>query len=186
MEVNHLNLPLSESDILPLRAGDAVELSGTVYTGRDAAHKRLTAALERGEALPIQLEGAGIYYVGPAPALPGQAVGAAGPTTSYRMDAYAPALIEHGLKFMIGKGDRSDKVIEAMFKYGCVYFAAIGGAAALLSKHIVSSKVIAYDDLGTEAIHEFELKDFPVFVAIDAYGNDLYREGPKRFLREQA
>ncbi len=186
METRKLVLPLREEDIASLHAGDAVALSGPIYTGRDAAHKRLTAAIAKGEDLPVALAGAGIYYVGPAPALSGQAVGAAGPTTSYRMDAYAPTLMEHGLKCMIGKGDRSDSVIKSMTAHKCVYFAAVGGAAALLSKHIVSCRVVAYPDLGTEAIHVFELSDFPVIVAIDAYGNDLYREGPKQFVKDHA
>ena len=186
MEERRLRLPLSEREIMDLKAGDAVLLSGLIYTGRDAAHKRLAASIECGETLPIALKNAGIYYVGPAPALPGQAVGAAGPTTSYRMDAYTPLLIEHGLKIMIGKGDRSDTVIKSMIAHRCVYFAAVGGAAALLSKHIMSSRVVAYDDLGTEAIHEFELNDFPVTVAIDAHGGNLYRNGPQDFLKEHS
>ena len=174
-EAKRIQLPLNEDAVLSLKAGDTVLLNGKVYTGRDAAHRRLAAAIQRSEKLPIDLKGAGIYYVGPAPSRPGQAVGAAGPTTSYRMDAYAPLLMEQGLKFMIGKGDRSDAVIEAMKRCKCVYFAAVGGAAALLSKHITGSRILAYDDLGTEAIHEFELSDFPVIVAIDAMGNNLYR-----------
>ena len=160
MEAMHIDLPLCDETAQKLRAGDTVLLSGLVYTGRDAAHKRMVSALEAGRPLPFPLKGAVIYYVGPAPAAEGQAVGAAGPTTSYRMDAYAPLLIGNGLRGMIGKGDRSQAVIDAMMKHQCVYFAAVGGAAALLSKHIVSSHVIAYDDLGTEAVHEFELKDF--------------------------
>ena len=179
-------IPLSQEDILSLRAGDAVLLSGKTLTGRDAAHKRMKAAIEAGETLPFRIDGAGIYYVGPAPAGEGRAVGAAGPTTSYRMDAYAPLLMQNGLRFMIGKGDRSDAVIEAMQEHKCVYFVAVGGAAALLSKHITESRVLAYDDLGTEAVHEFTLEDFPVIVAIDAYGRDLYRAGPEEFKREHS
>ncbi len=177
MIIRHLTLPLSDSDILSLSVGETVLLSGPIYTGRDAAHKRIAAVLEQGLTPPIDLHGAGIYYVGPAPAQPGQTVGAAGPTTSYRMDAYTPLLMKHGLKVMIGKGDRSDAVLEAIMQHKGIYFAAVGGAAALLSKHIVRSRVIAYEDLGTEAIHEFVLSEFPVTVAIDSCGQDLYRIG---------
>ena len=176
MTPKKIQLPLTQEEARTLKMGDSVLLSGTIYTGRDAAHKRLVSALDRGEELPIELSGAGIYYVGPAPASPGRAVGPAGPTTSYRMDAYAPRLMDEGLKLMMGKGDRSDAVIASMVKNQCVYLAAVGGAAALLSKHIIASRVLAYEDLGTEAIHEFTLRDFPAIVAIDAQGNDLYRQ----------
>ena len=186
MEIKRVTLPLDDETILSLKAGETVLLSGRVYTGRDAAHKRMVSAIEKGDSLPFDLRGESIYYVGPAPAREGQAVGAAGPTTSYRMDAYAPALLERGLKGMIGKGDRSESVIEAIKKYRCVYFAAVGGAAALISKHILSSRVIAYDDLGTEAVHEFEISDFPAIVAIDCLGNDLYKDGPTRFFVNKA
>ena len=166
--------PLSEEAARALRAGQRVLIDGAVYTARDAAHKRMIEALERGEGLPIELDGAVIYYVGPTPGAPGQVVGSAGPTTSARMDAYAPRLIERGLRGMIGKGGRSPEVVEAMVKHGAVYFAATGGAGALLGRRVVSAEVLAYDDLGTEALRRFEVKDFPAIVAIDAAGRSLY------------
>ena len=181
MNTIHLDLPLDESKVRSLRAGDAVTLSGSILTGRDAAHKRLIELIDNGEELPISLEGETIYYVGPAPASPGHAVGSAGPTTSYRMDAYTPKLLERGLRAMIGKGLRNSDVVEAMKTHGAVYFGAVGGAAALISRSIQSSEVIAYPDLGAEAIHRFVIKDFPVIVLIDSSGNNLYESGPKLY-----
>lgn len=167
-------LPLDEETARSLRAGDVVLLSGSLYTGRDAAHKRLIALLDEGRPLPFVIRSQTIYYVGPAPASPGHAVGAAGPTSSYRMDAYTPRLLDLGLRGMIGKGLRSEAVIASMKKNGAVYFGAVGGAAALIARSIVSSEVVAYEDLGTEAIHRFEVKDFPALVLIDSLGVSLY------------
>jgi fumarate hydratase subunit beta len=152
-----------------------------MLTGRDAAHKRLVDLIEKGEELPVDLKGQIIYFVGPTPTRPGEAIGSAGPTTSYRMDAYSPILIERGLKGMIGKGSRSREVVDAMGKYKAVYFAAVGGAAALISRRIVSSEVLAYEDLGPEAIRRLEVKDFPVIVVNDTQGNDLYEQGVKEY-----
>ncbi len=175
--------PLSDEDIMNLKIGDRVLITGKILTGRDSAHKRLYELIEKGEKLPIDIKGQIIYYVGPAPAKPGQVIGSAGPTTSYRMDPYAPLLMEHGLKGMIGKGVRSKPVRDAMKKFKGVYFAATGGAGALIAKNIRAAKVIAYDDLGPEAIRELEVEDFPVIVANDAFGGDLYEEGMKKFRR---
>ena len=170
-----MHTPFTESEIRELRAGDRVLLSGIVYTGRDAAHKRLCAMLEKGEALPVDLNGQAIYFVGPCPAPPGRPIGSAGPTTSGRMDAYSPRLIaECGLRGMIGKGDRNEAVRNAMKEYGCVYFAATGGAGALIADSIVSAEVVAFADLGPEAIYKLELDALPLVVAIDAQGNSLY------------
>ena len=177
----HLSLPLSMADILALRAGDACLLTGPVYTARDAAHKRICSCLEEGKQAPFPLMGAAIYYAGPAPAPDGRIIGPVGPTTSYRMDAYAPRLMQKGVNAMIGKGDRSDDVISEMKRSGCVYFAAVGGAAALLADRVKSCECCAYEDLGAEAVYRLELEDFPVFVAIDACGNDIYRDGPKAY-----
>lgn len=179
-----LTLPLKDEDICKLRAGDIVTLTGDVFTARDAAHKRLIALMEEGKPLPISLSGQTIYYVGPAPASPGHAVGSAGPTTSYRMDSYTPRLLSLGLKGMIGKGIRSREVQEAMQKYGAVYLGAVGGAAALISRSIKKSEVIAYPDLGPEAIHRFTVENFPVIVLMDAFGSNLYEEGPRLYKRE--
>jgi len=179
-----LEIPLKDEDIEKLKAGDKVSLTGVVYTARDAAHKRLVELLESGEELPIPLEGQVIYYVGPAPTPPGKPIGSAGPTTSYRMDPYTPALIEKGLKGMIGKGERSEQVVEAMKKHKAVYFAATGGAAALISKRIVKAEVIAYEDLGAEAIRRLEVKDFPLIVAQDCHGGNIYSEGQKKYERK--
>lgn len=176
-----LKTPLTEEDVRKLVAGDKVSLSGIVYTARDAAHKRLVELLEQGKELPMSLEGQIIYYVGPAPTPPGKAIGSAGPTTSYRMDPYTPALIENGLKGMIGKGERNEKVVDAMKKHGAVYFAATGGAAALISKCITGAEVIAYEDLGAEAIRELTVEDFPVIVAQDSSGGNIYSEGQKKY-----
>lgn len=169
-----INLPLDEKTILSLKAGDSVFLSGTLITARDAAHQRLFECLENNQPLPINLSGEVIYYVGPAPAKPGAAVGSAGPTSSYRMDTFTPALLEKGLKGMIGKGDRSETVIQAIIDNKAIYFAAIGGLGATISKSIIKSEVLCFEDLGPEAIHRFWVKDFPAIVVIDAYGNDLY------------
>jgi fumarate hydratase subunit beta len=176
-----LTPPLTDEDVANLRAGDRVLISGTMLTGRDAAHKRLVDLLEKGEELPVDLKGQIIYFVGPTPTRPGEAIGSAGPTTSYRMDAYSPILIEKGLKGMIGKGSRSSEVVDAMIKYKAVYFAAVGGAAALISRRIISSEILAYEDLGPEAIRRLEVKDFPVIVVNDTQGNDLYEQGVKEY-----
>ena len=168
-----INLPLTDDVINELKAGDSVLISGAMITGRDAAHKRLYELIEKGEELPVNIKGEVIYYVGPAPAKPGHAVGPAGPTSSYRMDKYTPALLDRGLKGMIGKGARNQEVIDSMIKNHVVYFAAIGGAAALISKSIKKVEVLAYEDLGTEAIYQFEVEDFPAIVAIDAQGNSV-------------
>ena len=170
-----IRAPFTEADIRELRAGDQVFISGTVYTGRDAAHKRLVNMLDKGETLPVDLDGQAIYFVGPCPAPPGRPIGSAGPTTSGRMDFYSPRIIaECKLRAMIGKGDRSQAVKDAMKKYGCVYFAATGGAGALIAKAIVKAEVVAFDDLGPEAIYKLELDNLPLVVAIDAEGNSLY------------
>lgn len=179
-----MRVPLTGEASASLRAGDYVYLSGTIYTARDAAHKRMYEALERGEALPLDLENNVIYYMGPSPAREGRAIGSAGPTTSSRMDKYAPSLLDLGLKGMIGKGKRNLAVKEAIVRNGAVYFAAVGGAGALLSRAIISSEVIAYDDLGTEAIRKLEVKDFPVIVVMDAEGNDLYETAIREYNKE--
>jgi fumarate hydratase subunit beta len=178
-----LTTPLTDADLENIRIGDRVMLNGVIYTARDAAHKRLVQLITGGEALPFELQGQIIYYVGPSPAKPGRPIGAAGPTTSYRMDAYAPELIARGLKGMIGKGARNQAVREAMQKYKAVYFAAIGGAGALMAKSIVSAEVIAYPELGPEAIRRLEVHDFPVIVANDIHGGDLYQEGIQAYAR---
>jgi len=165
-----------------LKMGDRVLISGRIIAARDAAHKKILEALERGEALPVELRGETIYYVGPTPAQPGLVVGSAGPTTAGRMDVYTPTLLEHGLLGMIGKGDRSEAVIEAMKKNGSVYFAATGGAGALLAKHIKKYTVLAYSELGPEALAELEVENFPVLVAIDSEGNNIYRSGPVNYV----
>ncbi|MDY5112598.1 MAG: Fe-S-containing hydro-lyase [Bilifractor sp.] len=169
-----MNVPMSREDIRSLHAGDYVYLTGTVYTARDAAHKRMKEAIDQGKELPFDVRGNIIYYMGPSPAREGRPIGSAGPTTAGRMDKYAPQLMDLGLSGMIGKGRRTQEVADAIVRNGCVYFAAVGGAGALLSKRILSSKVIAYDDLGTEAIRRLTIKDFPVIVAIDAEGNNIY------------
>lgn len=182
-EAIRLTTPLRREDVEGLRIGDRVLLNGTVYTARDAAHKRLVQLIEAGDPLPFELEGSVIYYVGPSPAKPGHAVGAAGPTTSYRMDAYAPTLMERGLRGMIGKGKRNDAVKDAMRSHKAVYFAAIGGAGALMARSILSAEVIAYPELGPEAIRRLEVRDFPVIVANDTHGGDLYDEGARTYAR---
>ncbi len=177
----HVQLPLTDETVLLLKAGDEVLLSGRVLTGRDAAHRRLTAMLEAGEALPVSLAGETIYYVGPAPARPGQTVGPAGPTSSYRMDRFTPPLLKLGLKGMIGKGRLGPQSLQAMKEHPSVYFAAVGGSAVLISKSIRSSRVVAWPDLGAEAVHYFEIEDFPAVVAVDSRGINLYDEGPKLY-----
>ena len=178
-----LKTPLTNTDVEKLKAGDKVLLNGVIYTGRDAAHKRLFDLLKEGKPLPIEIKGQIIYYVGPAPAKPGRAIGSAGPTTSGRMDAYSPKLMEIGLKGMIGKGMRKKEVVEAMKKYKAVYFAATGGAGALLAKAIKKAQVVAYEDLGPEAINRLEVVDFPVIVVNDTKGNDLYQQGMKQYAK---
>ena len=174
-EVKHMTAPLSEADIRSLNAGDIVCLSGTILTGRDAAHKRLCALLDENRELPVDLDGQIIYFVGPCPAPPGRVIGSAGPTTSGRMDAYSPRLIkECRLRGMIGKGDRNQAVKDAMQEYGAVYFAATGGAGALIAKSIVKAEVVAFDDLGPEAIYRLEVKELPLVIAIDSHGKTLY------------
>ncbi len=176
-----LNTPLTDQDVEKLNIGDKVLLTGVIYTGRDAAHKRLFDLIGEGKSLPFDIRGQVIYYVGPAPAKPGKPIGSAGPTTSYRMDAYAPKLMELGLKGMIGKGNRGADVIEAMKKHKAVYFGATGGAGALLARSIKKAETIAYEDLGPEAIQRLEVEDFPVVVINDTRGNDLYVEGAKKY-----
>ena len=178
--------PLSHEDARKLKAGDSVLLSGVIYTARDAAHKRLCELVAQGKELPMDIRDAVIYFVGPTPAKPGQAIGSAGPTTSYRMDAYSPTLIAQGQTGMIGKGKRGPEVIAAMKEHGAVYFGAIGGCGALLSKCIKKAEVIAYEDLGAEAIRRLEVEDFPVVVVIDSEGNNLYETGKQAYLDTQA
>ncbi len=174
MATYNLNTPLRDEDVSKLKAGDVVNLSGTIYTARDAAHKRLIDTLDKGDELPFPLEGAVIYYVGPAPAPPGCAIGSAGPTTSGRMDAYAPRLHSLGVKASIGKGKRTDEVREALQKHVGVYFGATGGAGALLSQRIEAAEIIAYEELGPEAIRKLTVRDFPLLVVNDAHGNEQY------------
>ena len=182
-QIKRITTPLTEEKVKSLEAGDTVYISGTIYTGRDAAHQRLIDTLRQGEKLPFDIKDQIIYYVGPAPAKPGQAIGSAGPTTSYRMDDLTVPLLELGLNGMIGKGSRSQKVIEGMKKYGAIYFAAIGGAGALIANSIKGAEVIAYDDLGTEAIRKLEVEDFPVIVVIDNEGNNLYETEREKYSR---
>ena len=183
MSVIRISTPLDDETVTQLKSGNNVLINGIIYTGRDAAHKRLVDLLARGESLPFDIAGQIIYFVGPTPARPGRPVGSAGPTTSYRMDAYSPKLIAQGLKGMIGKGARSQEVLEAMQKYKCVYMAAVGGAGALILQSIKSSEVIAYEDLGPEAIRKMTVEDFPAVVVNDVLGNDLYQEGIKQYRR---
>ena len=177
--MKNINVPLSHADIADLKAGEQVLLSGIIYTARDAAHRRMIEYLEKGEGLPIDINGQVIYYMGPTPAKPGKVIGSAGPTTSSRMDIYTPKLLDAGLKGMIGKGKRSTEVIESIKKYKAVYFAAAGGAGALLSKRIKKAELVAYGDLGPEAIYRLEVEDFPVIVVNDIYGKDLYEEAQR-------
>ena len=183
-EMKKLTTPLTSADVEALKVGDKVSLTGVIYTGRDAAHKRLVELLDAGKELPFDPKGQIIYYVGPAPAKPGSPIGSAGPTTSYRMDAYAPRLIEVGLKGMIGKGSRNKEVVDAMMSHKAVYFAAVGGAAALIAKRIKSKELVAYEDLGAEAIFRLEVEDFPVIVANDVNGEDLYQKGIEAYRRD--
>jgi len=183
-ETKRISTPLSDETIAGLRAGDSVLITGEIYTGRDAAHKRLMELIDQGKELPVDLKGQVIYYVGPAPAKPGYASGSAGPTTSGRVDPYTPALLDRGLKGMIGKGLRNDAVIQSMVKNRAVYFAAVGGAAALIARSIKKSEVVAYEDLGAEAIHRYSVEEFPAIVVIDAGGNDLYKTAPGMYAKE--
>ena len=178
-DVKILRTPLGEGVVRELRAGDEVSISGVVYTARDMAHKRLCELIDAGEELPIELEGQVIYFVGPTPAAEGRVIGSAGPTTSSRMDAFSPKLIARGLKGMIGKGYRGAEVREALKEFCAVHFAAVGGAGALLSQHITACEVVAYEELGTEAIRRLEFKDFPAVVAYDCYGGDVYEQGKR-------
>ena len=180
----YINAPLSREDAAKLKSGDYVYITGTIYTARDAAHKRMYEALQNNQSLPINMENNIIYYMGPSPAREGRPIGSAGPTTASRMDKYAPELLDLGLRGMIGKGKRTEAVRDAIVRNGAVYFAAVGGAGALLSKSVLSSEVVAYDDLGTEAIRKLEVKDFPVIVVIDKDGNNLYETAVKAYEQE--
>lgn len=179
-----ITAPLTPETARRLRAGDSVLISGTIIAARDAAHKRLTETLERGEKLPIDITGAVIYYVGPAPAKPGHPIGSAGPTTSGRMDAYTPALLDQGMLGMVGKGGRSPAVVEAVKKHGAVYFAAVGGAGALIARTIKKYTVLAYEELGPEAVAAIEVEDFPAIVVLDSEGKDYYEEGQRAYRKE--
>ena len=181
----HIRVPMDKENAKSLRAGDYVYLTGTVYTARDAAHKRMDEALREGGELPFDIKGQIIYYMGPSPAREGRPIGSAGPTTASRMDKYTPRLLDLGMGAMIGKGKRSSEVIEAIVRNGAVYFAAVGGAGALLSKCITSSEVIAYDDLGTEAIRRLEIEDFPVIVVVDSEGGNLYETAVEEYRRTE-
>jgi len=182
-EVKHIDAPLESGLVRELRASEKVLLSGTIITGRDADHKRMTDLLRAGEPLPFSIEGEIIYYVGPTPAPPGRPIGAAGPTTAYRMDAYAPLLIEHSLKGMIGKGRRSDAVKQAMAQWGAVYFTSVGGAGALISQCIKQAEILAWEDLGAEAVRRLVVENLPLIVATDVHGGDLYISGPAQYRR---
>ncbi|MBU8728980.1 MULTISPECIES: Fe-S-containing hydro-lyase [Cytobacillus] len=186
MSAIKVTIPIEENLLLSLKAGERVLLSGTIYTARDAAHKRMSEALEKGEDLPFNIEGQTIYYVGPTPAKPGQVIGSAGPTTSGRMDKYTPSLLDRGLKGMIGKGYRSKEVIDSMKKNKAVYFAAIGGSGALIARSIKTMEVIAYEDLGPEAIYKLTVRDFPAVVIIDSNGTDWYQLGKQKFNDQNA
>ena len=177
-----IELPITRESVRNIKSGESLLLSGVIYTARDAAHKRLVELVEKGEELPFDIKNSTIYYVGPTPAKPGQAIGSAGPTTSYRMDAYSPTLIREGETGMIGKGKRSPEVIAAMKEYGAVYFAAIGGAGALLSNCIKSAEIVAYEDLGAEAVRRLVVEDLPDVCVIDCEGNNLYENGRKAYL----
>jgi fumarate hydratase subunit beta len=180
----HITVPFSAKEAAFLTAGDLVYLTGTVYTARDAAHKRMMDTLAAGKPLPIDIEGSVIYYMGPSPAREGRVIGSAGPTTSSRMDKYTPTLLDLGLAGMIGKGKRSPQVKESMIQNGAVYFAAVGGAGALLSHSVIASQPVAYEDLGTEAIRKLYIKDFPAIVVIDSLGHDLYESNPQQYQKE--
>lgn len=184
--MKRISLPLSEEEVLSLKSGDRVLLTGYIYTSRDAGHKRMCETLKKGGELPFDIKNSVIYYVGPTPASKGQIIGSAGPTTSGRMDKYAPVLIEKGLRGMIGKGARSEEVIEAIKKYNGIYFGAIGGAGALLAQCIKSNELIAYGDLGAEALRKLYVEDMPLTVVIDSYGNNLYKTGKENYLKDKA
>lgn len=180
-DIIKITTPFTKEKAKQLKAGDKVAISGTIYTGRDAAHKRLLAALAEGKDLPMEIRDQIIYYVGPAPAGPGKPIGSCGPTTSGRMDSLTPVLLDEGLRGMIGKGPRNQEVIDSMIKNGAVYFAAVGGAAAVIANSVKKAKTVAYEDLGPEAVYRLEVEDFPVIVAIDAEGNNQYELGVKDF-----
>lgn len=181
----YLNVPAGDEDIKSLNAGDYVYITGTVYTARDAAHKRMYEAVKEGKELPLDLHHNMIYYMGPSPAREGRPIGSAGPTTASRMDKYTPLFLDMGLKGMIGKGKRTKEVLDAVVRNGAVYFAAVGGAGALLSRSIKSSEVIAYEDLGTEAVRKLQVENFPVIVVIDSQGNNLYETAIEKYRKEQ-
>lgn len=184
-ETISINTPLTDEILKDLKTGDSALISGVIYSARDAAHKRLVELISKGKKLPFEIKGQIVYYVGPTPPGPGMAIGSAGPTSGYRMDAYAPILIAEGLKGMIGKGMRNQKVKEAIKRYRAVYFAATGGAGALISKTIRKTEIVAYEDLGTEAIRRMHVKDFPTIVVNDIYGNDLYKQGKRRYRKTE-
>jgi len=183
IQVIKITTPLDDKSVMELKAGDSVLINGYIYTGRDAAHKRLIELIKSNQELPLDLKGQIIYYAGPAPAKPGYPCGSVGPTTSYRMDPYTPILLDLGLKGMIGKGLRSKEVIESMKKKKAIYFGAVGGAAALIARSVKKSEVIAYEDLGAEAIQRYQVEDFPAIVVIDAYGNNLYEIEPPKYMK---
>ena len=178
-----MSFPADKAELSKLRAGDKLTVSGTIYTARDAAHKRLTELIASGEELPLDIRGAAIYYAGPTPEKPGQVIGSCGPTTSGRMDAYAPGLLDRGLAVMIGKGDRNAAVIDAIVRNGAVYLAAMGGAGALMGSCVKSARIVCYEDLGCEAIRELKVENMPLTVVIDSQGNDLYKSGPEAYLK---
>ena len=178
-----MSFPADRAELSKLRAGDKLTVSGTIYTARDAAHKRLTELIASGEELPLDIRGAAIYYAGPTPEKPGQVIGSCGPTTSGRMDAYAPELLDRGLAVMIGKGDRNAAVIDAIVRNGAVYLAAMGGAGALMGSCVKAARIVCYEDLGCEAIRELKVENMPLTVVIDSQGNDLYKSGPEAYLK---
>lgn len=180
-ETKQVTTPLTDEAVKSLKCGDRVNISGIIYTGRDAAHKIMCEAIEKGEELPVDWHGQVIYYAGPTPAKPGNVIGSCGPTTSGRMDAYSPMMMDQGLKGMIGKGPRSKEVVDAMKKHNVVYFAAVGGAAALIASSVKECEVIAYDDLGPEAVRRLKVENYPCVVVIDSEGNNLYEKGPEQF-----
>ena len=178
-----MSFPADKAELSKLRAGDKLTVSGTIYTARDAAHKRLTELIASGKELPLDIRGAAIYYAGPTPEKPGQVIGSCGPTTSGRMDAYAPGFLDRGLAVMIGKGDRNAAVIDAIVRNGAVYLAAMGGAGALMGSCVKAARIVCYEDLGCEAIRELKVENMPLTVAIDSQGNDLYKSGPEAYLK---
>ena len=180
-----MSFPADKAELSKLRAGDKLTVSGTIYTARDAAHKRLTELIASGEELPLDIRGAAIYYAGPTPEKPGQVIGSCGPTTSGRMDAYAPGFLDRGLAVMIGKGDRNAAVIDAIVRNGAVYLAAMGGAGALMGSCVKAARIVCYEDLGCEAIRELKVENMPLTVVIDSQGNDLYKSGPEAYLKSQ-